>query len=137
MDLLYRDNVFSFDHLDAVLYFRQTMLRCRLNAIRTVCLQWQFRFAFQHSPNPNLRSEETWHEICTTLASLEGLQALYLRLGGPGINTEQDDYNPILKPLSRITHVKVFQVRVTWPKAVCSDFNSKSDNDFPFKLIGF
>ena len=137
MNLLYRDNVFAFDHLDGALNLRQTTLKYRWNAIRTVCLQWRFRRTLKESTIPSLHNQETWQETCTALASLAGLEALYLYLQGYGIRTEQEDYRPILKPLCQITQAKVFKVEVTWTNAVCDDFNRKSDNDFPFELTGY
>ncbi|KAI9709974.1 MAG: hypothetical protein M1820_003052 [Bogoriella megaspora] len=68
VDLLYQDNVFAFDHLDAALNLRQTTLKCRWNAIRTVCLQWRFRYPFETLPSPSLHNEET----CSVLRGPDG-----------------------------------------------------------------
>ena len=136
MDVLYHNNIFAFDHLDTVLNFRQTTLRSRLNTIRTICLQWRFRSPLEDSPIPSPHDEATWQEVCAILASLVGIQAIYVHLRGRGVESEKDNYGPVLKPLYQITHVKTFKVIVRWAQVAYDEFNCKSDSKPPFELVG-
>ncbi|KAF2230335.1 hypothetical protein EV356DRAFT_536488 [Viridothelium virens] len=103
IELLYRNNIFAFEHLEAVQVLRKTTLRSRLDTIRIVCLD--YRFGRRMFPVDG----GMWPETCETFAGLAGLQSLYLQLHGEGLDSGKDNHHAVLEPLRQITHVKTFK----------------------------
>lgn len=79
--ILYGDNTLDINHLDTVLYLRQSVLPQRLNQIRVLNFTWCFRWNTASTPVP--WDFATWHETCDILARFLGLQELTMHLDGP------------------------------------------------------
>lgn len=129
INLLYH-NIFNFDSLDTVVSLSQTVLKTRLNRIRKICLQYEFPLYYYpvserldgeleltHSPThvPPYDGETCIH-TCRVLAGIQGLQELYIHLGGYLVSELGARRNALymLRPLFQIQQPRIFELWVSW-----------------------
>lgn len=131
VDLLY-NNMFDFDSLDTVISLSKTVLKPRLDHIRIVRLQFEFPHYFyntitlqngelelghnsEHVPPYDV---ETWEQTCRVLASIRGLEELYMQLGGflldELVAKRSDCHIYMLRPLLQIQQARIFELTVPW-----------------------
>jgi hypothetical protein len=133
ISMLYRDNVFDINHVDTLLYLRQSVLPDRLGQIRTLNLIWDFKWPLRICSAPY--DVATWREACRVLAGCTGLQELSIFLSGgdlmPGLD-KKERWQPLLEPLMLIKAARSFFVFLPWPEDVCAEV--AKDGDYPFQL---
>lgn len=120
--MLYSQNVFFFNQLDAVLNFSSTILPQRLHTIRSLRLRWYFTFPFHSdfgSDVPSLRlhpphDEATWAKVWGIIAGMQGLRDLRVHIwSGFNITTSTIEAR-ILEPLRAVKGMETFEVKVPW-----------------------
>uniref|UniRef100_A0A093URJ5 DUF7730 domain-containing protein n=1 Tax=Talaromyces marneffei PM1 TaxID=1077442 RepID=A0A093URJ5_TALMA len=160
LSLLYSGNMFDFNNPDTILSLSQTVLRSRLNLLRVVRLQYSFpKFLYilsnrgivssptgitpdqdQLIEDPNLVAPfdaKTWEQACTVLASLTGLQKLYMHLGGAPLDEPElmpSAIKPILGSLMQVWQpgLQVFEVSVPREQDPETVYDVKGA---PFRLV--
>lgn len=134
ISILYQDNVFDINHLDTLIYLRQSVLPQRLNQIRTLNLIWDFKWPTATSRAPY--DLATWQEACNILATFTGLQELTVYLTGENDLTAgtywKDRWGPLLETLAQIESVK-FDVFIPWTEEECA--KAEKDGGYPFRLV--
>lgn len=161
IDLIYSGNTFDFNSPDTILSLSQTILPCRLNILRVVRLEHSFPNFLYTLSRPDIVSSpkgiplsdqvqftespytvapfdaKTWKQACSVLASLVGLQELYMHLGGPPLKEPgvmRDNIKPILGSLMQIRQpgLLVFEVSVPWNEDPETVYNVEGA---PFRLV--
>jgi hypothetical protein len=133
ISMLYSDNVFDINHVDTLLYLRQSVLPGRLGQIRTLNLIWDFKWPLCICTAPY--DVATWRDACGVLAGCTGLQDLRMFLSGgdlmPILN-KKELWQPLLEPLIPIKAASSFVVYLPWPEDFCAEV--AKDADYPFQL---
>lgn len=132
--ILYRDNIFDLNHVDTLLYLRQSVLPQRLNQIRFLNLIWDFRYDASAAPAPY--GIATWLEVCDVLASFAGLQELTMHLSGSNFASyvrKDGFWKTLLEALRIVKVAKRFDVTVPWSKNECEEV--AKEGDYNFKLV--
>lgn len=133
--VLYETNIFDFNHLDSLLYFRQLVLPRRLNQVRRVNLSWNIKEPASSADPPN--DLTTWHRVCDGLASLHGLQELRVHLSSeyylPPGQHKKAYWQPLLDPLRPIKSPATSVVHLPWSEDQCAE--AAQDSGYPFQLI--
>lgn len=161
INLIYSGNTFDFNSANTIISLSQTILRSRLNLLRVVRLEHSFpHFVYTFSrpdtvssPNGIPSSDhvqytespytvppfdaKSWKQACSVLASLTGLQRLYMHLGGDPLDEPwqgRDNIKPILGSLMQIRQpgLLVFEVSVPWNEDPETEYNVKGA---PFRLV--
>jgi hypothetical protein len=133
--MIYASNIFDINHVDTLIYLRQSVPYQRLNQIRVLNFTWNFWVYSHRSPVPH--GLATWREACNVLASFTGLQELTVHLSGqnlllPGV-FYKDRWGPLLEALARITPAKKFEVFLRWEEDECAE--AAKGAEYPFKLV--
>lgn len=132
--VLYETNIFDFNHLDSLLYFRHSVLPQRLNQIRTLNLSFHIKEPVSSaSPSCDLY---TWRRVCDTLASFQGLEELRVHLASryylqPG-KRSKDQWEPLLDALRPVKTPSTFIVYLPWSEDQCAE--AAQDAGYPFRL---
>ncbi|KAL5356473.1 hypothetical protein BJX96DRAFT_142862 [Aspergillus floccosus] len=97
--VLYESNIFDFNHLDSLLYFRQSVLPQRLNQIRRLNLSWDIQWSLSSACAFPSHDLPTWYKVCDVLASFHGLQELRVHLTSQSDLPAGEHGKPSWKPL--------------------------------------
>lgn len=146
MTLLYTENIFSFNHIDTVIRLAQTVLQPRLDRIRVVHLFHYFAWRMYPCVRPAQEDEDfkpdwllpphdpdTWKDCCRALASLAGLEELYLYLSGPPVAPSACPVERLLQPLRQVRASRVFEVSMPWDKDPAEVV--ELDDGVPFRIV--
>jgi hypothetical protein len=131
IDMIYKEHIFDFDRLDAVIAFTQIVIQPRLDRIRVLTLHHTFKDPiYIISPPSSLESysgtlknprlsqpddADTWEELCACLSSrFPRLEELYMHLGAPVGDEYLCLFNAhlIFLALCQIRQPKVFEISV-------------------------
>lgn len=133
--VLYETNIFDFNHLDSLLYFRQSVLPRRLNQVRRVNLSWNIKEPASSADPPN--DLTTWHSVCDGLASFQGLQELRVHLSSeyylPPGQHKKAYWQPLLDPLRPIKSPARSVVHLPWSEDQCAE--AAQETGCPFRLM--
>lgn len=124
--------MFDFNSVDTVISLSKTVLKPRLDHIRKVRLQFEFPHYFYNTITPpdgelelshNSKhvppyEAETWEQACRVLASIRGLEELYMQLGGFMLDElvakRSACHMYMLRPLLQIQQARIFELTVPW-----------------------
>lgn len=123
--ILYEENIFDINHLDTVLYLRQSVLPQRLNQIRVLNFTWCFRWNPATTPAP--WDFATWRETCNIFAGFSRLQELTMHLDGLYLEESELETLRSIKPANK------FDVRLPWSEDKCGQ--KEKEKGYPFRLI--
>ncbi|KAB8346224.1 hypothetical protein FH972_023269 [Carpinus fangiana] len=139
ISILYQDNVFAFNHLDTVLSLSRTILPDRFDSIRTITLQWNFKWPlipeFEISQPladdgpPAPYNYETWRQTCQLLSRIKDLRSLSLFLSGGAIPLSPGPFQKWIEPVLLIRPSVSFHV--TLPSSPPEPIDTSS---WPFQL---
>jgi hypothetical protein len=132
ISVLYTDNIFDINHVDTLLYLRQSVLPQRLKQIRLVNFIWNFTYSLA-APAPY--DLATWCKACNILASFSGLQELSVHLTGTFFEFgahRKEEWEPLLDALRVIKATKKFDVLMPWSEDVCAEV--AKEGGYPFRL---
>lgn len=120
--LLYTDTLLDMNHIDTIIYLRQTILPVRFHAIRHVRLDWcltgepytwrspdDIEFHDQISAPYDMA---TWRSACGVLAEMRGLEDLcvFIRCSTTPRWLNVDSWGPLLDPLTQVREECVMEV---------------------------
>lgn len=122
ISMLYSTNTFSFHDLDCIRYFSASILPKRFDIIRSLDVQWHFRWPSYNTLAQRLlattmyppHDEASWEDCWRIIASMKGLKKIQVSIRDSSNISDEEKEGCMLAPLYQVVHIPDFTVSLDW-----------------------
>ncbi len=129
IDTLYQSQTFALANLETMILFSVTILPQRLNVVRSLQLTYKLGNCGRWNEVEDLSE---WRRVCGILSSMRALEELRVDIKDRIANVFHPLHEDVLRPLTALTAVTEFEVRINWSSADDPSFQGEG---VPFRLV--